>query len=105
MPLLNRLVLDHDASTVEEVVAFGLLANVIVIMACFLTLEWVRTSSSKRDALSKRLQTPASTSIIHERRERESTYPAIFASKDLDTQNMLLSSANVNLFFHNPIKK
>jgi hypothetical protein len=96
---------DHDEA-LRSAVLFGVAVNIIMLAACFTTLAWLRPfSSGCRSGLSKHSIPEAAAEIKLEQSKAStcsSVKPAhpIFVSKDLDMQNMLLASANINLFFH-----
>ena len=97
----GRIVHHHgNQHSISFVVMFGLVANIVLVLACYTTLSWIRKNSprtSNQNVIQKLPPSPpaAAPAIL------PASAPAIFASKDIDTQNMLLSSANVHFFFQN----
>lgn len=95
------------------VVLFGIVVNVIMMISCYSTLTWVRAhhqhkmqgcmASSSSCALDDEEANvagcTAKTTSKQPPMDSRFINPAIFASRDIDTQNMLLASASVNLFF------
>jgi hypothetical protein len=85
----------------NAVIWAGTFLNVFVASACLLCLLYFRSMRRRRLRTckvqgSKDLQQPHSITVSSSRGHM----PEIIVSKDLDTQNMILASANVNLFFH-----
>ena len=120
--LLPRILPLHDEDEVYHmhwVVVFGLTVNITMILACFMALAWLKKGPLSRQrnqhhcSTNKLVQEAENISLAQKPQPTmevpmtQNSKPAaatgviqpIYASKDLDTQNMLLASANLSLFF------
>jgi|688.fasta_scaffold800621_1 hypothetical protein len=77
----------------------GFLSNLLVASACLLVLLHLRKMRRRGKKIAGAVirEAAATTTTVH--------VPEIVLCRDLDTQNMILASANVNLFFSNKAEK
>ena len=80
---------------VNFVVAFGILVNVVMIVACLATMAWIRRTSAAKKAIRQTKDASCNTTTFHPS-AKKIVFPAV---ADVDTQIMLMSSANVEHFF------
>lgn len=96
---------EEENGNMHSVVFLGITTNLLMVVACFTTLAWIRSKSnndneSSSDIHHAPIQIQPTADAKAQCSSSSRSIPPIFASRDLDTQNMLLASANVNIFFN-----